>query len=92
MKVIALVTLVVGNKEYLPQTAVDIQNEKEAKSLISRGFASTFKKKEVVPEKPDNKKDDGKLAESQKNDDDDNLTQENENDGATVQKSGGQPI
>ena len=87
MKIIALVTLVVGNKEYLPNSTVDIQNDKEAKSLISRGFASAFKKNSA----PEAKKEDGKTSESPKNDDDD-ITQDNENDGSTVQKSGGQPV
>ena len=87
MKIIALVTLVVGNKEYLPKSTVDIQNDKEAKSLISRGFASAFKKNAA----PEAKKEDGKTSESPKNDDED-ITQDNENDGSTVQESGGQPV
>lgn len=96
MKVLAKVTLVVGDMEYAPDTQVDIPNEKEAKSLIARGFASVFNKVDnssVNPPATPNEKDDkknkidkntSKSAKSSK--------KENDSGGSTISKSSEQPV
>lgn len=106
MKVLAKITLVVNEKEYAPDTEVEIPNAKEAESLIERGFAIRIVKDEdkttpptgTSSTKQDNQqktdKNAQKSAKSGKNipKKDENNKKEINNSGTTVSKSGGSSV
>ena len=106
MKVLAKVTIVVDDEEYAPNSPVDIPNEKEAKSLIARGFASALAKVDnssanppATPTEKDDKKaktdkNTQKSAKSDKNGkkNEENSKKENDSSGSTISKSGGQSV
>ena len=101
MKVLAKVTLVVNKTEYAPDMEVEISNEKEAESLIERGFASRIVKNESQSSQPpssssskqdNSQKSDKNASKSTKNDKntlkkDEKSKKEIDNSGAAVSKS-----
>ena len=85
MKVLANITVVLGKKEYAPDSEIDISNEEEANSLLSRGFVRKIGKTEnkqisTPPPTNNSQKTDKNNAKNKK---------ETENSGPKVPKSGG---
>lgn len=85
MKVIANITVVLGKKEYAPDSEIDISNEEEANSLLNRGFVRKIGKTEnkqtsTPPPTNNSQKTDKNNAKNKK---------ETENSGPKVPKSGG---
>lgn len=83
MKVLAKVTLVVNKTEYAPDMEVEISNEKEAESLIERGFASRIVKNESQSSQPPSSSS-SKQDNSQKSDK--NASKSTKNDKNTLKK------
>ena len=106
MKVLAKVTLVVNKTEYAPDMEVEISNEKEAESLIERGFASRIVKNESQSSQPpssssskqdNSQKSDKNASKSTKNDKntlkkDEKSKKEIDNSGAAFSKSSGSSV